>query len=432
MVKGPTKEGDGPAAAPLASCPTYIDVFAGCGGLSLGLHRAGWRGLFAIEKDAFAFATLEANFLTDDARYSYDWPSWLPRQPSTVEGVIAKHRDQLVALRGKVDLLAGGPPCQGFSSAGRRRADDPRNVMVERYLELVEILQPKVILLENVRGFTLDFKARAGGGTRENAAAQLSRKLAEHYDIESQILRACDFGVPQNRPRFILVGTRKGHGLEGGALADLRVSKALVLQGYGLAATTSAQDAISDLEIGRNDLHPCPDSPGFEAIGYAAPLTPYQRAMRDGHDGHPSDTRLAKHTPSIRERFADIIQMCKDEGRSNRQLSPQMRAKLGITKMATRVLDAALPAPTVTSMPDDLLHYSEPRTLTVRENARLQSFPDWFVFKGKYTTGGHRRRIEVPRFTQVANAVPPLLAEILGHRLKHHCLSLSEAPTETG
>ncbi|MGA0594590.1 DNA cytosine methyltransferase [Enterovirga sp. CN4-39] len=432
MLKGPTKERAGPEAAASASSPTYIDIFAGCGGLSLGLHRAGWRGLFAIEKDAFAFATLQANFLEKGARFRYDWPSWLPQQPSTVEGVIARHRDQLVALRGSIDLLAGGPPCQGFSSAGRRRADDPRNVMVDRYLELVEIVQPRTILLENVRGFTLDFKARAGGLTRENAAAQLTRKLSEDYIIEAQILRACDFGVPQNRPRFILVGTRKGAGLESGALADLHVSKALVLQHYGLAAICSAQDAISDLEIGRNELHPCPDSPGFEAIGYKAPITPYQRAMRDGLDGEPTDTRLAKHTASIRERFADIIQMCRDEGRSNRQLSPEMRAKLGITKMATRVLDAALPAPTVTSMPDDLLHYSEPRTLTVRENARLQSFPDWFVFKGKYTTGGHRRRTEVPRFTQVANAVPPLLAEILGHRLRQHCLKGSQTKANTG
>jgi DNA (cytosine-5)-methyltransferase 1 len=71
-------------------------------------------------------------------------------------------------------------------------------------------------------------------------------------------------------------------------------------------------------------------------------------------------------------------------------------------------------------MPDDLLHYGEPRTLTVRENARLQTFPDWFVFRGKYTTGGHLRRKEVPRFTQVANAVPPLLAELLGLALRAH------------
>jgi DNA (cytosine-5)-methyltransferase 1 len=85
--------------------------------------------------------------------------------------------------------------------------------------------------------------------------------------------------------------------------------------------------------------------------------------------------------------------------------------------MATRVLDPRKPAPTITSMPDDLLHYSEPRTLTVRENARLQSFPDWFAFRGKYTTGGERRAREVPRFTQVANAVPPLVAEIWGEVL---------------
>ncbi len=154
--------------------------------------------------------------------------------------------------------------------------------------------------------------------------------------------------------------------------------------------------------------------------------------MRDGYGGEPSDTRLAKHAAAIRERFADIIQMCRDEGRSNRQLSPEMRAKLGITKMATRVLDATLPAPTVTSMPDDLLHYSEPRTLTVRENARLQSFPDWFVFKGKYTTRRPTGAVPKSRASRrVANAVPPLLAEILGHRLKHHCLRLSATPAET-
>src|SRR6201986_2192813 len=85
--------------------------------------------------------------------------------------------------------------------------------------------------------------------------------------------------------------------------------------------------------------------------------------------------------------------------------------------MATRVLDPDRPSPTITSMPDDLLHYGEPRILTVRENARLQSFPDWFAFKGKYTTGGHLRRREVPRFTQVANAVPPLVARAIGEFL---------------
>lgn len=418
--------------ANLDKAPTYIDVFAGCGGLSLGLHRAGWRGLFAVEKDTFAFGTLSANFLSPDTPYPFDWPVWLPKAPTTVEDLLRDHARELALLRGKVDMLAGGPPCQGFSSAGRRMADDPRNSMVERYLELVEVLQPTILLLENVRGFTLDFQARpgTGGQRRENAAAQLLRRLSMNYEVETEILRASDFGVPQNRPRFIMVAVRRDSGAVAGALKDLRSTAALVAQHHGIGLMNSAADAISDLELSRNEIVPCPDSKGFEAIGYGGPLTPFQRAMRDGSKAPPSDTRLARHTQTVRERFADIIQLCREEGRSSRQLSPEMRQRLGIRKLTTRVLDPSLPAPTVTSMPDDLLHYREPRTLTVRENARLQTFPDWFRFCGKYTTGGHLRRVEVPRFTQVANAVPPLLAEILGTRIRQHCLGVASPERE--
>lgn len=404
--------------------PNYIDVFAGCGGLSLGLERSGWQGLFAIEKDQFAFDTLSANFLETGCRFNYAWPSWLRKRAWTVEALLAEHKRDLLELRGKVDLLAGGPPCQGFSSAGRRRADDPRNLMVERYLELVEVLEPRLLLLENVRGFTQDFKAGAGPSKpkRENFAAQLTRRLSATYHVQSTLLRASDFGVPQTRPRFILIGVRQGIGLPTEPLGDLTGARDVVLHRWGIQAHTSAWDAISDLEVGRNELTACNDSPGFEAIGYCGPLSPFQVAMRDSFDGSPSDTRLAKHTAQIRERFADIIDACRDQGRSTRSLSPAMREHFGLRKLATRVLDPEKPAPTITSMPDDLIHYSEPRTLTVRENARLQTFPDWFVFRGKYTTGGHLRRLEVPRFTQVANAVPPLLAEILGERLRTYCL----------
>lgn len=414
--------------------PTYVDVFAGCGGLSLGLHRAGWRGLFAVEKDAFAFETFSANFLSPDARHPFDWPAWLPKAPTTVEDLLRNHPQELTQLRGNVDMLAGGPPCQGFSSAGRRMADDPRNSMVERYLELVELLQPTILLLENVRGFTLDFRARPGSGAqrRENAAAQLLRRLSNSYDVETEILRASDFGVPQNRPRFILVAVRKNSCANFGALKDLRSTAAVVAQRHGIGLLNSAAEAISDLEVSRNEILPCPDSRGFEAVGYHRPLTPFQRAMREGFDAPPSDTRLARHTQAVRERFADIIELCREEGRGSRQLSAEMRERLGIRKLTTRVLDPGLPAPTVTSMPDDLIHYREPRTLTVRENARLQTFPDWFRFCGKYTTGGHLRRIEVPRFTQVANAVPPLLAEILGTRIKQHCFGPIKLEPEVG
>jgi DNA (cytosine-5)-methyltransferase 1 len=145
--------------------------------------------------------------------------------------------------------------------------------------------------------------------------------------------------------------------------------------------------------------------------------------MRDGHEGTVSDTRLANHRPHIVKRFAKIIADCKACGRLNVQLNQTMRARYGIKKMATRVLDPNAPSPTITSMPDDLLHYSEPRTLTVRENARLQTFPDWFIFKGKYTTGGELRARQVPRFTQVANAVPPLIAEMWGEVLMGYAVA---------
>ncbi|NWK94540.1 DNA (cytosine-5-)-methyltransferase [Sphingobium lactosutens] len=405
-----------------ATPPVYVDAFAGCGGLSLGLDRAGWSGLFAIEKDESAFQTLQENFLGDASRYRYTWPDWLEKKPWTVEALLSEHIEQLRQLSGKVDLLAGGPPCQGFSSAGRRKADDPRNALVERYLELVDVLKPRLILLENVKGFTQDFKANTKNGrsARENVAAQITRRLSASYHVQSILLKASDYGVPQARPRFILVGVRIDSDLSDSPLDLLDQTRDEVLRSLNLPLKSTASDALSDLEIGRNPLINCPDSKGFEAIGYVGPLTPFQRWCRDGSDTPPSSTRLANHRAPIRERFAEIIEMCREQQRSTRSLSQAMRDQFGLKKLATRVLDPKEPSPTVTSMPDDLIHYSEPRTLTVRENARLQTFPDWFKFCGKYTTGGLRRRVEVPRFTQVANAVPPLLAQILGTRLIRH------------
>ena len=156
------------------------------------------------------------------------------------------------------------------------------------------------------------------------------------------------------------------------------------------------------------------------AIGYKGARNSFQRAMRDGFEGAPSDTRLAKHRVEITRRFKKIIALCKAEGRSNVQLSRDMREKFGIKKKATRVLDSrpSLHRRSLVCHPMTYCIIRELRTPTVRENARLQTFPDWFVFKGKYTTGGDRRAKEVPRFTQVANAVPPLLAELLGTVLK--------------
>jgi DNA (cytosine-5)-methyltransferase 1 len=149
----------------------FVDVFAGCGGLSLGLLQAGLQGLFAVEKDKFAFETLSANLLDKDARHKFAWPEWLPKKRISIETLLTKHAAPLKALAGSIDLLVGGPPCQGFSSAGRRQHDDPRNKLFRSYLEIVDILKPKAVLIENVRGFSVDFDS----GSRIHNYAQKLR-----------------------------------------------------------------------------------------------------------------------------------------------------------------------------------------------------------------------------------------------------------------
>lgn len=400
----------------VASASFFVDAFAGCGGLSLGLKRAGWKGLFAIEKDPCAFDTLSTNFPEGDGILSYDWPANIERQAWDVHDLLRDRREALAGIAGKVDLLAGGPPCQGFSNAGRRKQDDPRNTLFEAYLELVQILRPRLVLVENVRGFTVDFSA-ANDGATQNFSKALQRGLSSDYDISCSVIRACDYGVPQARPRFFLVGALKERN-QGTAIRtffdDLDAQVNAFLLERELPRRPTAKDAISDLEVGRNGTMQCQDTKGFSAIAYKSPRTSYQKAMRDGYEGAPSDTRLARHRPEIRDRFAKIIRTAREEGRLGMTISSEARRAHNLKKQALRVLDPLACAPTITSLPDDLLHYDEPRTLSVRENARLQSFPDWFAFKGQYTTGGHRRRKEVPRFTQVANAVPPLLAEQIG------------------
>jgi DNA (cytosine-5)-methyltransferase 1 len=408
--------------------PVFIDAFAGCGGLSLGLLKAGWRGLFAIEKDAFAFDTLRSNLTGKGANWAFDWPDWLLLKPWSVEELMEQHADQLLALRGHVDLLAGGPPCQGFSSAGRRRTDDPRNVLFERYLEFVELVRPRLVLIENVRGITYNFDFGSDLADTRNFAAELAARLGEGYHVYTDTIRCSSFGVPQKRPRFFLVGMLKSEFKKLPSEHDpfilLHELKVPFLRKRSLGTKVTSRQALSDLEKVRAGVGPSPDTKGYQALLAPRPLSNFQRLMNENHKGPVTDTRLANHTQRIVNRFEKIIDECRKSGRLNVQINKEMRERYGIKKMATRVLDPNEPSPTITSMPDDLLHYSEPRTLTVRENARLQTFPDWFVFKGKYTTGGDLRARQVPRFTQVANAVPPLIAEMWGEVLMKYAVDM--------
>ncbi len=392
--------------------PVCIDLFAGCGGLSLGLTSAGFSTLFAIEAHADAFETYRSNLL-DRERTRSHWPAWLEQRAWSAQDVLAQHLTELSALRGQVDLVAGGPPCQGFSMNGLRRPDDPRSRMVDVYLEYIAILQPHLVLLENVVGFQ-SMRHRTGGSYFDYVNRELD---ILGYDSWAEVLKAADWGVPQRRPRFVLVAAPKGRlpGID--PMERLRVARKTFLSARGLGpGHTAARAAISDLEEG--DAEPDLDTEwghqGFRALTRSAnPATPYQRLMRVDSSLQPTDVRLPRHGSVAVERMRDILENCE----RGVCLRPADRERLGIRKRSTTPLDPNEPSPTISTLPDDLVHYSRPRAMTVREHARLQSFPDWFSFKGPYTTGGIQRREACPRFTQVGNAVPPLLAEALGETL---------------
>ncbi|MGM5018623.1 DNA cytosine methyltransferase [Tardiphaga sp. 367_B4_N1_1] len=389
--------------------PTCVDLFAGCGGLSLGLGAAGFATLLGVEAHEDAFSTYRANLL-DQQTEKHGWPAWLEKRPWLAQDLLARHKNDLRAMRGTVDLIAGGPPCQGFSMNGQRRPDDPRSRMVETYLEYVDLVRPRLILLENVVGFR-SMMHRTGGTYSDYVAGELDRL---GYDTWSDILRASDWGVPQRRPRFVLIAALKSTlpGID--PLERMRVARKAFLRKRGLGLEhTGAEDAISDLE---SEAGADPDwgHMGFQALQRTAePRSAYQALMRSGCADQPTDMRLPRHSASSIHRMEDILLNCE----RGVCLRPKDRIRLGIKKRSTTALDPLAPSPTISTLPDDLVHYSKPRSMTVREHARLQSFPDWFAFHGPYTTGGKRRKDACPKYTQVGNAVPPLLAEAIGEML---------------
>tara|TARA_R110002124_G_scaffold149220_1_gene315081 strand:- start:236653 stop:237912 length:1260 start_codon:yes stop_codon:yes gene_type:complete len=398
---------------------TFIDLFAGCGGLSLGLSKADWRGLFAIEKSPDAFQTFKHNLIDRNVVTPFDWPAWLPCQSMTTSELILGYSSQLKKLRGKVDLIAGGPPCQGFSFAGRRNPNDPRNRLTEEYIQIVELVQPRFLLLENVKGFKAAFKQN--GTNKEKVYAEVVKEKLEKlgYCVFHQMCNASTFGVPQPRARFIMIAHKRGENISQppfevltAFLPEYRDSK-----GLHKIKDTTVKAAISDLEVDKCSVVPSVDTKNFEQIHYKKTrLSTYQRLMReDCNDNYaPNSLRLARHNAETMRRFKVILKKYP-KGKS---LTKADLVALGTKKQCFTPLHPEMLSRTITTLPDDLLHYSEPRILTVRENARIQSFPDWFDFLGKYTTGGARRKEECPRYSQVGNAVPPLMAEALGLLIK--------------
>jgi DNA (cytosine-5)-methyltransferase 1 len=382
---------------------TYIDLFAGCGGLSLGLYNSGyWHGLFAVEKNADAFKTLEHNLINQHGHFS--WPSWLGApQEHDINELLLNHESNLKALRGKVDLVAGGPPCQGFSLAGRRAEKDQRNNLAHSYLEFIELVQPKAILFENVKGFGIGFKNGDSRGVPYSKIVLDKLHELGYEDAVHKVLDFSEFGVPQQRKRFIIVATRNKTASK--FFEQIKNAAPEFLKQKSLTGTTPLKAAISDIQRKHGEVDS--ESPGFKAGVYSRGRpTPYQTLMRARKPKTLDSHRFAKHTPAVQKKFEAIIEYSLT--------SREVRERFNTKKSSTKLLREDEPTPTLTTLPDDYVHYCEPRILTVREYARIQSFPDWYEFKGKYTTGGPRRKIEVPRYSQIGNAIPPLFAELAG------------------
>ncbi|MBW0147865.1 DNA cytosine methyltransferase [Marinobacter arenosus] len=444
----------------------FIDLFSGCGGLSLGLLNAGYTGLFAVERSADAFSTLKRNLIDQEfvgLNGRFDWPNALECRNHDILALLddpeaSRYLDSL-GNSGEVDLVAGGPPCQGFSSAGKRDPDDPRNQLAFAYLEIVRRVKPKFILMENVRGITQTF-TKAGSQSLP-PSEQIERALAElNYVPFHLIENSSQWGVPQARHRFVLIAIHKdqflGSNVNGDSLQLLSTGKELATKveaqlkvfaeefkiNKGLPPLVTASDALKDLktlnflgnpyklvDVPKDDSR----ASGFKQIAEYAPTfcrnPAYINLMRKGWERKKCPNhglRLPNHTVKVKKRFEKILEDIDD-------LNLQTRYKLarGKTlpllyrqevhnsrKHSLTVLDPHKPSGTVTTLPDDILHFDEPRIMTVRELARLQSFPDWFRFEGPYTTGGSLRKKTCPKYTQVGNAVPPLMAEGIGLFLK--------------
>ncbi|MDR0863585.1 MAG: DNA cytosine methyltransferase [Candidatus Symbiothrix sp.] len=388
----------------------YIDLFAGCGGLSLGLYNAGLHGLFAVEKNQDAFETLKCNLI--DQREHFEWPEWLKMENIDINILLRDNRMELENLRGNIALVVGGPPCQGFSMAGKRTGDDIRNELSNAYIEFVRLVQPQALFFENVHGFTVGFKVQKKGKIKKDIPYSdklISAIKAEGYSVASQLVDMSEYGVPQKRKRFILFAIRDTQAKQFFEL--LNNNRETFLNNKRLRVPVPVKYAIGDLERRHGEVIDT-DTPSFMNGRYGRKSSNYQKVMRQNNErgAVPDSHRFANQKADT----VELLERIMKNTETSLRVTPTMNIVEGLKKRGVTPLKPSTICPTLTSIPDDLIHYSEARILTVREHARIQSFPDDFKFKGRYTTGGDRRKIDVPRYTQVANAVPPIFAEQVG------------------
>ena len=345
----------------MAKSFNIIDLFCGAGGLSYGFERAGFKVLLGIDNDKKATETFIANhngakaICGDITQISYE-------------------QDIKPLINNKVvDVIVGGPPCQGFSLSGPRNFDDPRNKLYLSYIRLVREIKPKAFVIENVPGLVSLF-----GGEVKNNILKLFEEMG--YSVKYKILCSADYGVPQGRKRVVFVGVKNG-------MTEFEYPEPL-------KNIITCEMALSDLPSLETEL-------GDEVQDYASdPQNAYQKLMRLRSD------KVYNHIAAVHsEKVQQIISLVPDGG-NYKDLPEEFKSTRNFHVAWTRFASNK-PAPTIDTGHRHHFHYKYNRVPTVRECARIQSFPDDFVFLGNKTQ----------QFRQVGNAVPPLMAECIAKKL---------------
>ncbi len=335
-----------------------LDLFSGCGGLSFGFIRAGFDVVAGVDNWKDSLVTFEKNH-PGSKGILMDLGNFEPKE--------------LEKMIGKVDVVVGGPPCQGFSISGKRNPNDPRNELYAGFVKTVKQLRPKAFVLENVPNLV----AMDGGKIKEKILKDFT---SLGYEVKYKVMLASDYGVPQNRRRVVFVGTLGHNGF---------IFPEPIFSDSESKVTT--RQALSDLPEGSaND--------GIE--NKKKPASDYQSKMRKKTD------KIFNHEITNHDKKTiEIIALVPDGG-NYKNLPPHLQNTRNVHIAWTRY-SSSRPSLTIDTGHRHHFHYKYNRIPTVRESARLQSFPDDFVFMGSKTS----------QYKQVGNAVPPLMAEQIAKAL---------------